>query len=147
MVADDWAISRTLSHRALVSEADFVAVQQCRALRRCKDGATRAYALAGLVRCRSCGRRMDAHWVNGRAGHRCRHGYNSARTRPPEAMRNVYMREDVLLDWLVSHLASDRQRAGDAVEPSAVEEIIARMRAESMVIVCGEGTWTLASSE
>jgi DNA invertase Pin-like site-specific DNA recombinase len=46
-VGGDWAISRTPSHPALVSEADFVAVQQRRASRRCKDGATRAYALGG----------------------------------------------------------------------------------------------------
>ena len=51
-VAGEWAVSRTMSHPALVSEADFVAVQQCRAARRCEDGATRDYVLAGLVQCR-----------------------------------------------------------------------------------------------
>ena len=77
-----------------MSEAEFVAVQQRRAPRRGKDGATRNYLLAGLVQCRLCGRRMDAHWVNGRAGYRCRHGYHSARTRPACAPRNLYVRED-----------------------------------------------------
>jgi site-specific DNA recombinase len=66
------AISRTLSQPALGSEADFVAVQQRRAARKCKGGATRSYVLAGLVQCRWCGRRMDSHWANGRAGYRCR---------------------------------------------------------------------------
>jgi Recombinase zinc beta ribbon domain len=93
-----WAVSRTLSHPALVSEADFVAVQQRRAARKCEDGTTRDYVLAGLVQCRSCGRRMDSHWVNGRAGYRCRHCHQSARARPSDAARNIYVREDVLLD-------------------------------------------------
>jgi Recombinase len=60
-VTGEWAVSRTMSHPALVSEADFIAVQQCRAARRCEDGATRDYVLAGLVQCRVCGRRMDSH--------------------------------------------------------------------------------------
>lgn len=145
-VVGDWAISRMLSHPALVSEADFVAVQQRRAARRCKDGATHVYALAGLVQCRWCGRRMDSHWVNGRAGYRCRHGYNSARTRPADAMRNVYVREDVLLDRIASQLAHDRHRSGSAVVLSSAEEIGAWVRAESKVIACEGGAWTLATS-
>ena len=62
-VAGEWAVSRTRSHPALVSDADFIAVQQCRATRKCADGVTRDYVLAGLVQCRACGRRMDSHWV------------------------------------------------------------------------------------
>ena len=146
-VAGEWAVSRTMSHPALVSEADFVAVQRVRAARRCRDGASRHYALAGLVRCRSCGRQMDSHWVNGRAGYRCRHGHNSARTRPAEAARNVYVREDVLLDQLGRHLAADRHRPGGAVEPSSAEEIVTRLQAESKVIVCGRDDWTLAPAQ
>jgi hypothetical protein len=143
-VTGEWAVSRTMSHPALVSEADFVAVQQVRAARRCGDGASRHYALAGLVQCRSCGRQMDSHWVNGRAGYRCRHGHNSARTRPAEAARNVYVREDVLLDQLGRHLAADRHQPGGAVEPSSAEEIATRLQAELKVIVCGRDEWTLA---
>ena len=75
----EWAISRSPSHPALVSEADFVAAQQVRTMRRNDDGEVRRYVLAGLILCGLCGRRMDAHWVNDRAGYRCRHGYNSAR--------------------------------------------------------------------
>jgi hypothetical protein len=64
----EWAISRSLAHPALVSEVDFVAAQRVRAERRNDDGEVRRYVLAGLVVCGLCGRRMDAHWVNGRAG-------------------------------------------------------------------------------
>ena len=49
--AGEWAVSRTQVHPALVSEAEFVAVQQRRAPRRGRDGATRSYLLAGLVQC------------------------------------------------------------------------------------------------
>jgi Recombinase len=80
-VPGEWVVSTTLAHPALVNEAGFVAVQQVRASRECKDGATRNYVLAGLGQCWLCGRRMDSHWVNRRAGYRCRHGHNSAWTR------------------------------------------------------------------
>ena len=140
-------VSKTLAHPALVSEADFVAVQHVRASRECKDGATRDYVLAGLVQCRLCGRRMDSHWVNGRSGYCCRHGHNSARARPVDAARNVYVREDVLLVWLVWHLASDRHRSCGDVEPSTVEESVARLRAESTVILCGRADWALAPAQ
>ena len=56
----------SLVHPALVSEADFVAVQPVRAARVNRDGVVRRYLLAGLIRCGLCGRLMDAHWVNGR---------------------------------------------------------------------------------
>ena len=147
MVAGEWAVSRTLSHPALVSEADFVAVQQCRAARKCEDGATRDYVLAGLVQCRLCGRRMDSHWANGRAGYRCRHGHQSARTRPADAARNIYVREDVLLVRLARQLTADQDRPGGDVEPSTVREIVAWLRVESKVIVCGRGDWTLAPAQ
>ncbi len=146
-VVGEWAVSRTTSHPALVSEADFIAVQQFRAARKCEDGATRDYMLAGLVQCRVCGRRMDSHWVNGRAGYRCRHGHQSARRRPSDAARNIYVREDVLLDRLARQLASDRHRPGADVEPSTVEEVVARLRAEAKMIVCSGADWTLAPAE
>ena len=146
-VAGEWAVSRIPSHPALVSDADFITVPQCRAARRCADGVTRDYVLAGLVQCRACGRRMDSHWVNGRAGYRCRHGHHSARARPADAARNIYVREDVLLVWLATHFASDRRRSGGAVEPSTAEEVVARLRAQSTVIVCGRANWTLAPTE
>ncbi|WP_420843853.1 hypothetical protein [Lentzea albidocapillata] len=47
---------------------------------------------------------MDAHWVHGRAGYRCRHSYTSAKRRPDTAPRNSYVREDHLLDALPSLL-------------------------------------------
>ena len=127
-VAAEMAVSNALSHVALVSEADFAAVQRFRARRVCKDGATRSYMLAGLVHCRLCGRRMDSHWVNDRAGYRCRHGYNSSRTRPPDAPRNLSVREELLLFRLVRQLPPDWGRSDADVELDAVAEVIAHLR-------------------
>jgi hypothetical protein len=45
--------------------------------------------------------------------------------------------------WLATHFASDRRRSGGAVEPSTAEEVVARLRARSTVIVCGRANWTL----
>ncbi|WP_369333631.1 recombinase family protein [Saccharopolyspora antimicrobica] len=81
----DWEVSEHLSHTALVDEATFIAVQGIRAARTAKDGQRRRYVLAGLVVCGECGRRMDVHWVHGRAGHRCRHGYRAGIPRPSQA--------------------------------------------------------------
>ncbi|VVJ18355.1 Site-specific recombinase [Amycolatopsis camponoti] len=38
--------------------------------------------------------------MNGRPGYRCRHGHTSARNRPAELAKNVYVREDHLLNDL-----------------------------------------------
>ena len=74
-------------------EATFLAIQGMRAARPTKYGGTRTYVLAGLVQCQLCGRRLDSHWVNGRPGYRCRHGHPSARNRPSELAKNVYVRD------------------------------------------------------
>lgn len=103
----EWEVSAKLSHEALVDDATFVAVHQIRASRPTKDGERREYALAGLIACGVCGRKMDAHWVHGRPGYRCRHGFNSAAARPAGAPGNTYVREDAVLPEL-SQLINDR---------------------------------------
>lgn len=92
-----WAISQHQAHPALVTEADFVAVQHIRAAREVTPG--RTYRLAGLLRCGLCGRRMDAHWAHQRPGYRCRHGHTSASAEPGRP-RNAHVREDRVLDHL-----------------------------------------------
>src|SRR5207248_6654124 len=59
--ASDWVISKDTVHTGLVSEQDFVAAQAIHATRPADDGTTRTYLLAGLLRCGTCGRRMDSH--------------------------------------------------------------------------------------
>ncbi|MBO3751118.1 recombinase family protein [Streptosporangiaceae bacterium NEAU-GS5] len=107
----DWIISPKPAHAPLVSEADFVAVQAVRAARTTADGRRRTYLLSGLVICGQCGRRMDSHWANQRPGYRCRHGHTSAKTRTPDQLKNLYVREDRLFDALAVRLnLTDREK-------------------------------------
>ena len=135
-------VSRTVAHSALVSEADFLAAQQIRAARVNGDGALRRYLLAGLLICGLCGRRMDAHWVNGRPGYRCRHGHNSARPESPDRPRNLYVREDVLLAELVGRFIVD----GDERAPTA-SDVAACLRSRSTVVVHDRTGWSLVARD
>ncbi|MFI6992170.1 recombinase family protein [Nonomuraea wenchangensis] len=128
----EWAISTKRSHPALVSDDDFVAAQAVRTARPTQDGSPRVYLLAGLLKCGFCGRRLDSHWVNGRPGYRCRHGYTSARPREASGPKFLYMREDRLLAELLAH-AGGRGREGPA-------EIVSALRADGLVIVCHAAT-------
>ncbi|MFD0635512.1 recombinase family protein [Catenulispora yoronensis] len=58
---DQWVISERRTHPALISEADFIAVQ---ALRAKHARAKHDYRLKGLLRCTVCGRSFEGHWVN-----------------------------------------------------------------------------------
>src|SRR5699024_581736 len=89
-----WAVSKKVAQLELVSKRDFVAVQAVRATRPTKDGRVREYLCAGLLVCRMCGRRMGAHWVNGRPGYWCCHGYNSYRPRGSARVKSFHVRED-----------------------------------------------------
>ncbi|MFF0325678.1 recombinase family protein [Nonomuraea angiospora] len=124
----EWSISTKRSHPALVSDDDFVAAQAIRAARSTQDGSRRVYLLAGLLRCGLCGRRLDSHWVNGRPGYRCRHGYTSARPREVSGPKFLYLREDRLLAELLAHVGGG-EREGPA-------EIISALRGNGLVIVC-----------
>jgi site-specific DNA recombinase len=137
-----WAISTSLAHPALVCEADFVAVQQIRAARVDDDGVARRYLLAGLIRCGLCGRLMDAHWVNGRAGYRCRHGHNSASPPPPQRLRNLHVREDKVLIELARRLEVD----GDNCAPRALD-VVAHLRSRNVVTVHDRIGWKVAARD
>jgi hypothetical protein len=60
------------------------------------------------VRCAVCGRRLDSHWIQGRAGYRCRHGRNSARPPALDEPKILCVREDVLVRELLNRLLPDR---------------------------------------
>ncbi|GAB2909988.1 hypothetical protein GCM10022245_51650 [Streptomyces mayteni] len=95
---EDWVISSKTAHPALISEADFVTVQSIRAPRENAPG--RTYALAGLLRCGVCQRRMESTWAHGRPAYRCRHGHSSATTPDSSRPPNAYVREDHILPHL-----------------------------------------------
>ncbi|OXM60507.1 recombinase family protein [Amycolatopsis vastitatis] len=125
------------SHPALVSERDFVAAQAVQVTRTASDGTRRVYQLSGLVRCGSCGRRMDSHWINDRPGYRCRHGYTSAQPRPATGAKNLYLREDELLARIATHLHAHGGPAHD---------VAAYLRAQNLTINCDAETLTLGSA-
>lgn len=138
--SQDWVISKMIAHPALVTEQDFVAAQAIRAARPAQDGGTRRYPLAGLIRCGVCDRRMDAHWVHGRAGYRCRHGRTSGHPRQPSPAKNVYVREDHLLAALPTRLAElgvDPAHPGDDTgssnDPARLAEVL---RTHHLTITC-----------
>jgi site-specific DNA recombinase len=148
----DWVISKQIVHPPLVTEQDFVAAQAIRAARPTEDGTTRVYLLAGLVRCRPCGRRMDAHWVNNRAGYRCRHGHTSAQRAVPGRAKNLYVREDHILANLPTHLAvlelddelgSEERGSGDSGQRRDLAEL---MHQFDLTIVCDTAGWTVETT-
>ena len=76
---------------------------------------------------------MEGHWVNGRSGYRCRHGHSSARPRPSEQPKNLYVREDHLLGWLSMQL-----------HRSNSVDLAADLRETGWAIICDAETWQLA---
>jgi hypothetical protein len=100
---DGWVISNRPAHSALVSEEDFIAVQDVSAARgpaRPDGPVLRRYLLAGLLTCGLCGRRMESAWSNGKPAYRCRHGSTSAMAPNPDRTQNTYVREDKLMPHL-----------------------------------------------
>ncbi|MBW6439292.1 recombinase family protein [Actinoplanes hulinensis] len=126
----DWVICPDRTHSALVSDEDFTTVQEITARAVPEDGQQRRYALTGLLICVVCGRRMSGHWVNGRAGYRCRHGHTSAQPTPEGAPRWVYRSEARLVEDLI---AANPELA-DLVDAG---DVAAYLRARDMVVVCG----------
>ena len=97
--------------------------------------ATRRYLLAGLLRCGTCGRRLESTWSNGRPAYRCRHGYTSATQPDPSRPKNTYVRQDqitphlaALAILLASHEHPPRL-AGQITGPAQAAELIDRLRA------------------
>jgi hypothetical protein len=140
--ADGWVISDQPAHPPLISEEDFVAVQAIHAAPVPADGTTRRYVLAGLVCCGICGRLMDSHWVHRRATYRCRHGYNSARSKPTSSRPKIlYVREDHVLACirLCRQLLQQHPELGDA-DPDTVAD---HLGANNMVILCDHDAWVI----
>jgi hypothetical protein len=99
---EGWVISRHPAHAALVSEADFIAVQDTAVPRGPAGPAVRRYLLAGLLACGRCGRRLESAWSNGKPAYRCRHGHTSATRLDSGRPKNTYLREDQILPHLAA---------------------------------------------
>ena len=101
-----------------------------------KDGRVREYLCTGLLVCRTCGRRMDAHWVNGRPGYRCRHGYNSSRPRGSTRVKSLYVREDRAMAALTAWFPDN-----------GLLDILRCLRRDDLVVLCAPGEWELVRAE
>jgi len=97
---EGWVISACPAHPALVSEADWITAPRASAPRGPAGPATRRYLLAGLIRCGTCGRRLESSWSNGKPAYRCRHGHPSSARPDPNRPKNAYVREDQILPHL-----------------------------------------------
>ena len=97
---EGWVISARPAHPAIVSEADFITVQDLDIRRGPGSLPGRCYQLAGLLRCGTCERHMESCWSNGKPAYRCRHGYTSATGGDPARPKNAYIREDQILPRL-----------------------------------------------
>jgi hypothetical protein len=86
---DQWIISRRATHPALITEAEFIAVQETRARR---ADARHVYLLTGLLRCAMCVRTMRAAATDGNPAYRGRHGHTSAAVRGSPGSKNACAR-------------------------------------------------------
>jgi site-specific DNA recombinase len=139
--AYQWVISKTVAHPALISEDDFIAAQAVTARPAPVDGTTRGYALVGLLRCRTCRRRMDSHRVHQRPGYRCRHGHSSAKPLTPDRPKTLYLREDHILARISQQL--DHATARNQTVPLDPTELANYLRARGITILCDADTRTL----
>jgi site-specific DNA recombinase len=97
---EGWVISARPAHPALVTEADFIAVQELDARRGPGTLPGHCYLLAGMLRRATCGRLLESCWSNGKPAYRCRHGHTTATRPDPARPPNAYIREDQILPRL-----------------------------------------------
>ncbi|MFG2044919.1 recombinase family protein [Dactylosporangium sp. NPDC048998] len=132
---DQWVVSVKVAHPALVSEADFVAVQQLAAGSSAGRGVAHCYQLAGWLRCGRCGRAFESCWSHGRPAYRCRHGQTSAQPRRGRTS-NLYVREDrivAILQGLIPDCREDRSG----------RRLAEHLSRHELVLLCTETVCTL----
>ncbi|GAA4256347.1 recombinase family protein [Dactylosporangium darangshiense] len=132
---EQWVISSQVAHPALVSEADFVALQQLAAGSSAGRGVAHCHQLAGRLRCGRCGRAFESCWSHGRPAYRCRHGQTSARPRR-DRIRNLYVREDRVVTMLRGLIP---ECGNDQPGPRLAEHL----RRQGLVMRCTETVCTL----
>lgn len=116
--AEKWITSAAIAHAPLVDQDTFDQVQQILAGRgRRKPGtpnrSRHAYIFKGLVHCEPCKRKMQGQYSHGVAYYRCRYPAEYAAANGLNHPRNVYLREDILIDpldeWLTTAFAPTRR--------------------------------------
>ncbi len=137
---EGWVISARPAHPALVSEADFTAVQGIRAARQGTDSARR-YRLAGLLRCGICGRRAESCWCTVGPPTAAAVGTPARSSLILGGRGNLYIREDRILPHVpalyllltgTGPAAGRRRRrtrhGADVNRPASDEDVISYLR-------------------
>ncbi|GLY44490.1 hypothetical protein Amsp01_105130 [Amycolatopsis sp. NBRC 101858] len=139
------ALSAKVAHPALVTEQDFIAAQQIRAARPASDGRARRFALAGLIHCGVCDRRLDSHWNHGRPTYRCRHGHTSTQRADQPRPKTLYIREDHLIDQINIRLGGQISDGCTRLEPARTRHrhVAATLRDSGKIIVYDGTGWRL----
>ena len=128
-LVQQWVVSPTVAHPPLVSEQDFIQAQTINATPSRDDGNRSQYLLAGLIRCRVCGRALDSHWVNHHAAYRCRHGRRGNPATGPKRPRSTYVHERNAINQIAAQL-------GLPCVPTAVAH---HMREHDLLAYCDIG--------
>src|SRR6266567_7398615 len=136
---------------AIVSEADFISVQDLETRSGPGSPPGRCYLLVGLLRCGVCERHMESCWSNGKPAYRCRHGHSSAARPDPTRPRNAYIREDQILSRLPAlafllGVPDDLSRAaGQAEQPAGANAaaVIGYLRASRGTLTFDPGDCVL----
>ncbi|MGW5746790.1 recombinase family protein, partial [Amycolatopsis sp. NPDC003861] len=139
------ALSAKAAHPALITEQDFVAAQQIRAARPASDGRPRRFALAGLIHCGVCDRRLDSHWNHGRPTYRCRHGHTGTQRADQPQLKTLYIREDHLVDEI--HIRLGIQDGDVHARLKSARALSSRvaiaLRDSGQYVVCDSDGWRL----
>jgi len=114
----DWVVADEETHPALVEDATWQRAQLLMSQRGRGNGGGSPrstpgrYALAGLLECSHCGRRMQGSHTRGHPMYRCRLTSSDYARTPDDHPRTMAVREDrilpVLDEWLVGLFAPDR---------------------------------------
>ncbi|GAB3852157.1 recombinase family protein [Dactylosporangium cerinum] len=115
-----WVRSDRPAHIPIIDDETFELAQELLTRRRTVKGTAHRqhrtrhpYVFRGVVHCGVCQRRMQGQYSNGVAYYRCRYPQEYALANQIEHPRNVYLREDALVDpvdaWL-AHLFDPTQR-------------------------------------
>jgi hypothetical protein len=60
---------------------------------------------------------LQAHWTYGQAGYRCRHGHTTVAGLQPDRIRNLYRREDTLIQHVTTSLPALQGAGRPCVRP------------------------------
>ncbi|MET7996824.1 recombinase family protein [Amycolatopsis sp. NPDC005232] len=139
------ALSAKTAHPAIVTDQDFIAAQHMRAARSASDGQPHRFALAGLIHCGVCDRRLDSHWNDGRPAYRCRHGHTSTQRRNQPRPRTLYIREDHLIDQINIRLGDQGSDGRSKLEPDRTRNsrVAAALRDSGKFVICDSAGWRL----